>query len=208
MDTHPIQNGKETFVQMCNNKNAYSIIQSKYSKLNSLNILLHFSTCYIVDTSFWCFCHLLPCSTLRRPGREQSAAKVQRLRPLPEPPEPEAPVWPQQPAQSTQIWTNLRNSVHKVWNHAQMAQMAFFVDRIFAFSSHWQGQMAEMTMEVTGILSRTEVAKVNRLRTEFPWVPNSFEIVWKVLEGSGRRIQLGLQLFHCLPAPKLIKKHT
>jgi hypothetical protein len=49
-----------------------------------------------------------------------------------------------------------------------MAQMAFFVDRIFAFSSHWQGQMAEMTMEVTGILSRTEVAKVNRLRTEFP----------------------------------------
>ena len=32
MDTLPIQNGKEIFLQMCNNKTAYRIIQSEYSR--------------------------------------------------------------------------------------------------------------------------------------------------------------------------------
>ena len=40
--------------------------------------------------SFWFSVN--PWSSLQRPGREQPAAKLQRLRRLPQPPEPEAPV--------------------------------------------------------------------------------------------------------------------
>lgn len=180
-------------------------VSSSLNILNSLNILLHFSTCYILLYCWHVLLMLLSSFALLHfaETRERTECGQGATSPTSS---WASWAWSSCLAAACTIDTNLNILNQSAQFCAQIVKsctngtngiLCFLITLVRTYG--WDDHGGHRNL------------KSNRSCQSKPWsahrIPMSSQQFWNCLEASGR-IQLGLQLFHCLPAPKLIKKRT